>query len=151
MKLHLPRDIKARMKAELRRAGAREIGGFIMAEQLEPGTFKVVDFSIDRDSGHASCFHREPTKHRAELQAFFDKTGADFSRFNYLGEWHSHPSFSVEPSSTDINAMFNIVQEQDIDFAVLMIVRLKLQFWLAINCELYLREGRRTKVNILEY
>lgn len=39
----LPSEPRAKLKAALRRAGSREIGGVLMAEQLGAGCFKIVD------------------------------------------------------------------------------------------------------------
>lgn len=47
MNLLLPREVRAQLKAELRRAGDREIGGFLMAEQLAPGEFRIVNITVD--------------------------------------------------------------------------------------------------------
>jgi hypothetical protein len=44
---------------------------------------------------------------------FFDRTGHRYREFNYLGEWHSHPSFQVEPSSTDVQAMRQLVLDPE--------------------------------------
>jgi hypothetical protein len=51
---------------------------------------------------------------------FFER----YRRFNYLGEWHSHPSFSVQPSFEDIESMTDIVENGNstITFAVPLIV-----------------------------
>src|SRR5690606_4454220 len=35
---------------------------------------------------------------RKRSMIFFKRTAKDYSRFNYLGERHSHPSFCVRPS-----------------------------------------------------
>jgi len=60
------------------------------------------------------------------LNNFFRKTGYKYKKYNYLGEWHSHPSFKPSPSTKDIKSMFEIVCDQSIgaNFAVLLIVRL---------------------------
>jgi len=51
---------------------------------------------------------------------FFER----YRRFNYLGECHSHPPFSVQPSFEDIESMTDIVENGNstITFAVLLIV-----------------------------
>ena len=65
------------------------------------------------------------------MQSVFERTGADFSRFNYLGEWHSHPPFPVDPSFEDIEIMTDMVQNSTagISFALLLIVRLRSFLW----------------------
>jgi integrative and conjugative element protein (TIGR02256 family) len=101
-----------------------EIGGVLMGEQITPGHFRIVDFSVDTKSGDNSRFIRRPEHHREALDAFFAKTEADYSRFNYLGEWHSHPSYEARPSQQDVAEMRSLVEEEEgIPFSVLLIVR----------------------------
>jgi hypothetical protein len=47
------------------------------------------------------------------------------SRFNYLGEWHSHPSFSTIPSDKDIQTMQSIVEDPHVgaNFLVLLVCK----------------------------
>jgi proteasome lid subunit RPN8/RPN11 len=132
------------MAALLRRAGPREIGGILMAEQLsEPGHFSVVDFSVDPNSGRDDFFERDPSSHTATLLKFFARHGHDYGRFNYLGEWHSHPCFPLRPSLRDIRTMLDLVHgEAGIDFALLMIVKLRSPFSIEGQANLFAR-GRK--------
>ena len=131
MQIELGHNIRTRLRKALRQAGRREIGGMIFAEQLAPTHFRVIDFSLDAHSGSHATFNRDPNVHRQALDEFFRRTGHDFTRFNYLGEWHSHPSFSARPSLDDIATMTDLVENgEDISFAVLMIVRLRFQLWM---------------------
>lgn len=127
MRLILPRKLQLALLDHLRRAGSREIGGILMGEQVEPGTFRVADFSVDAVTGDAAHFVRSPAHHRETLVAFFNRTGHDYVRHNYVGEWHSHPSFPVAPSPADVESMRHLVDgERDITFAALLIVRRRL-------------------------
>jgi [CysO sulfur-carrier protein]-S-L-cysteine hydrolase len=141
MRVELACDIEKRLRDALRKAGRREIGGMLLAEQLAPGRFCVVDFSVDPSSGSQGTFRRDPQTHRQTLDEFFKRTGRDFKRFNYLGEWHSHPSFSVRPSSDDIRTMTEIVGDEGsiISFAVLFIVRLRLRLWIEHSLTIFAR------------
>jgi [CysO sulfur-carrier protein]-S-L-cysteine hydrolase len=133
MTVSLAPDIEQRLRRALRQAGRREIGGMLFAEQLAPARFRLMDFSVDSSSGSHAHFQREPAVHAAALNEFFDGTGRDFKRFNYLGEWHSHPSFSALPSLHDMETMQSLVENltNGISFALLLIVRLR--FWLWID------------------
>ena len=51
VQLILPRAIMEKMKARLARAGDREIGGVLMARQIVPGIFEIVEFSVDELTG----------------------------------------------------------------------------------------------------
>lgn len=151
MKVEIARDVKVRLRQALRAAGRREIGGVLMGEQIEPGHFRVVDLSIDKETGSRAHFVRSPEAHLGALNAFFQRTGEAYDRYNYLGEWHSHPRFPVSPSFQDASSMTELVRgERGIDFAVLLIVRL--EWWCAIrsSCTLFSRDCAPSAIEILE-
>lgn len=150
MRLELAPDIGKRLRAALREARHREIGGMLFAEQLAPSHFRIMDFSIDANSGTHTTSRREPARHRAALDEFFARTGHDFSRFNYLGEWHSHPSFSVGPSLEDVTTTTELVENaaSAISFAVLLIVRLRFWFWTDYSLTLFARGQAPRRVGL---
>lgn len=148
MILSLPRDVRKRLHKVVRKAGRREIGGVLMAEQIEPGRFRLVDFSLDNQTGGAAHFVRSVDHHQAALSAFFQKTGSEYDRFNYLGEWHSHPNHPPVPSSEDARSMESLVGgERDIPFALLLIVQAS---WRRLACSATLFEKglRRSPVTL---
>jgi integrative and conjugative element protein (TIGR02256 family) len=126
MQILLTIEILKRLHRELRRAGEQEIGGLLMGEHVRDDIFRVVDISVQRSGGSHSCFVRDPSDHKTQLDEFFARTKGDYSRFNYLGEWHSHPSFEAVPSSTDMETMQSIVSDPDVgvNFLALMVVKL---------------------------
>jgi len=126
MHLLLPSKIKSQWTNALRSAGRREIGGVLLGELVKPGTFKIVEITIQRSGGTFSHFVRDPKLHERAIEQFFERTGRNYERFNYLGEWHSHPSFSTQPSRSDVQSMYRIVSEPSVgaNFAALVIVRL---------------------------
>lgn len=126
MQLLLTAPVIKRLQTELRQARRREIGGLLLGEHLGGELFSVADFSVQRSGGTHSDFTRNPEEHKAQLDRFFAETGNDFARFNYLGEWHSHPSFEPIPSGTDIQTMQSIVEDPavGVNFLVLLVCRL---------------------------
>ena len=150
MKLEFPKPLQTRMRRELNRAGFREIGGILMAEQIETGHFRLADFSIDPRAGRETHFVRDPKHHDEALSGFFERTGENFGSFNYLGEWHSHPSFSAYPSAADIRSMHDIVEtEPSIPFAVLLVVRSRWRIMLECSAMLFKRGGHRSEVEFV--
>lgn len=127
MRLLLTDRVAQRLARELRRAGRREIGGLLMGEHLQEDVFRLADITVQRSGGSSSCFVRHPREHQAELEQFFERTGGDYTRFNYLGEWHSHPSFLPVPSEIDLLTMQSLVGDPSVgaNFLVLMIVKLE--------------------------
>ena len=97
-----------------------------MGEQLEPGEFRVVDITVQRHGGTIANFVRALATALRALGKFFQRTEQDYTRFNYLGEWHSHPSFSPVPSVRDAQSMLELVTDEEVGatFAVLLIVKL---------------------------
>lgn len=149
MQLLLPNDVLRRMRSHLLSAGRREIGGMIMGEEVGDQIFQVVDFSVDARSGTSSNFVRDSDQHDRALSAFFEKTGADYGRFNYLGEWHSHPSFSVYPSLQDVHAMQDLVDGSGgVHFAVLLITRLRWYCRFDCSAHLFVRGHAPTTIDV---
>lgn len=122
----LPANVAAKLRRELRRAGDREIGGVLAGEDLGSGRFSVADISVQRSGGGVAHFVRDPSAHRKFMRRFLARTGNDYTRFNYLGEWHSHPRFPALPSGTDLRQMQGLIEErgQSANFLVLLVVKL---------------------------
>jgi [CysO sulfur-carrier protein]-S-L-cysteine hydrolase len=138
MELILPRKIVDLLKRELR--GRRnEIGGILVAEHVNDETFRIIEVSVQRTGGSAVHFVRGPDHSREFLADFFARTGNDYRRFNYIGEWHSHPAFEPVPSGADIRAMYEIVEDADVgaNFAVLIVARLLLRSSLQLSVTLF--------------
>jgi integrative and conjugative element protein (TIGR02256 family) len=151
MRVEISNRVKDKLRKELRASGSREIGGVLMGEQIAPGHFKVVDLSIDSQTGGRAHFVRDLEAHTEALAAFFRKTSHQYDRFNYLGEWHSHPQFSVTPSTQDVTSMIDLVEgERGIDFAVLLIVRLQWWRWISCSCTFFCRNAKPVRVDLLE-
>ncbi len=150
MELLLPETIAKKLHAALKAGGSQEIGGLLMGEHIAEDTFRVVEISVQTLQGTHSTFERDPDEHRAQLAEFFARTGADYTRFNYLGEWHSHPSFEPLPSSKDMQTMRSIVGDPrvGVNFAVLIIVRLIYRDRLAMSATAVLPNGSAQSVSV---
>ncbi|MYM28313.1 hypothetical protein GTP58_08250 [Duganella sp. CY15W] len=114
-----------KLKKELRAAGHNEIGGVLAAEQIGDSQFLVKALSVQRD-GTPTSFVRDPVQHRKFMRRFHLLTGNQPERFNYLGEWHSHPSFLALPSEPDLRQMHAEIADPDqtASFLVLLILKL---------------------------
>jgi integrative and conjugative element protein (TIGR02256 family) len=138
MKLILPQPIIKRLKHELR--GRRhEIGGVLVGENLGDDVFRLIDISFQSSGGSIVHFVRDPEHHKAFLADFFTRTGNDYRKFNYIGEWHSHPGFEPRPSGEDVATMFEIVEDPavGVNFAILIIARLLRWNQLQISATLF--------------
>lgn len=122
----LSKRSKEKLRRELRRAGTNEIGGVLAGEHVADGTFVVSDLSVQRDGSFAS-FTRSAPGHRRFMRRFFELKGHNYQRFNYLGEWHSHPCFVPTPSPPDVIQMQRLIEapDQTAPFLTLLVVKLE--------------------------
>lgn len=141
--LKLPHDVSKNLLNELEAAGRREIGGILMGEQLEPGHFRVTEMSVQHHSGWIARFIRSAREALHALQRFFDRSGHRYARFNYIGEWHSHPSFEPIPSESDHASMLEIAADPKTgaNFVVLLIVKLDPKNQLLGGVSVYMPDG----------
>jgi len=125
LKLILPSSISRQIEGALIKADRREVGGLLMAEHVSTNEFVVREVTIHQQGTFAS-FVRHIHGVWSKLTRFFDQTKHDYARFNYIGEWHSHPSFDPFPSSQDHRTMEEIVTDRSVgaNFVVLLVVKL---------------------------
>jgi hypothetical protein len=122
----LPAEVCEVFSNACRGAGRRETGGMLFGEHVGENEFRVVEATVAGE-GSVAAFLRTLAAGLARLELFFRRTNRDYRRFNYLGEWHSHPSFALRPSPADDRAMLDIVEDQSTRarFAVSLIVKME--------------------------
>jgi proteasome lid subunit RPN8/RPN11 len=149
LNLVLPLNVIKLLLDALQKAGRHEIGGVLMAEHIGLNEFKVTEITVHR-RGSIASFVRHIEDAIGKLRLFFYRTDHDYQRFNYLGEWHSHPLFEPIPSATDDMAMLQIVQDDSVgaNFAVLLIVKLDLNGHLVGTAHTYLPDGKKARSTI---
>jgi [CysO sulfur-carrier protein]-S-L-cysteine hydrolase len=147
--IRIPSDVRQRIEDACSAAGRRETGGMLFGEHVAEDDFRVVDVSVS-GQGSIATFWRSLVEGLGQLEAFFKRTKRDYRRFNYLGEWHSHPSFALWPSRTDDETMFEIVNDPATGarFAVSMIVKL-VDNELAIRAFAYFPGGERCGAEVV--
>jgi integrative and conjugative element protein (TIGR02256 family) len=147
--LTLRREVAERMRAALHGASMREIGGVLMAEHTGPNQFEVLDITI-HGRGTIAYFLRRVEEAVTRLKSFFVRANHDYAKFNYLGEWHSHPSFELEPSGRDDRSIREIVEDQDVgaNFVVLLIVKLADSGELLTRAYTYLPDGTNSESTV---
>lgn len=125
MQLLIPHEISQQLVDALQQAGHREVGGIFMGEHIGPDTFRVKEITIQRKGGTFAAFIRMVEEILGPLLAFFDTTKHNYTKFNYLGEWHSHHSFALAPSRRDHTTMYNLVMNPQLGahFILLLLVK----------------------------
>ncbi len=144
MTILLPQALADRLTVALRRARKREIGGILLGQHLEGNTFRVIDVTVQRTGGTAASFVRRLRAALHALGRFFKQTQRDYQRYNYLGEWHSHPSLEPKPSLRDHDTMREMIEDPRTaaNFVVLLILRLDSQDLLTGTVTGYTKNSR---------
>ena len=126
MRVSLSPEHEVRLTRALQRAGSNETGGQLFGEMLESDWFAVREVTFQARPGTFARFVVDLVQAAKDAQRYFGRTNRQYRRFNYLGEWHSHPSFMVEPSRTDRETMRELVADKQFKgtFALLMIAKL---------------------------
>jgi hypothetical protein len=122
----LPSNVAKNLISALKKAGNREIGGILMGEHVSSNRFRIREITIQKHGGALASFIRAIADALGPLTQFFTKTNHNYTQFNYLGEWHSHPLFSPIPSTTDVQSMHDIIGDKNVgaNFVILLIARL---------------------------
>lgn len=125
LRISVPAELQRQLHRELLKAGDRECGGILMGEHVGVNHFAVRSISVQKPGAVAS-FVRQLTGTVAAIREFCRVNGDNFTRFNYLGEWHTHPLFSVQPSAQDHATMRELAQDKKVgaNFVVLLVLRL---------------------------
>ena len=92
---------------------------------------------------HMTGFVVGGTQARKDILSLHRRYGGEAKRFNYLGEWHSHPNAPAVPSLCDEMTMTDLLAEQAgaVNFLVLVVVRVSHMGVLEIGAVAYLASG----------
>jgi Prokaryotic homologs of the JAB domain len=142
--LTLRPDVTQKIMKAVARAGRHEVGGILMAEHIGINSFAIAELTIHKQGAFAS-FVRRIEDALGHLTSFFLRTNHDYRRFNYIGEWHSHPIFELEPSPQDDASMFEIILDTAVGakFTILLLVKLDVHGRLLAKGHVYLPDGTR--------
>jgi hypothetical protein len=148
----MPNEVADQISTALDLAGRREIGGILMGEHIDEEIFRIIEITIQTHGGTVASFIRFMKDFTGSLRSFFDRTHHEYTRFNYLGEWHSHQNFALVPSKRDECTMHEIVTdpESNVNFVILLLVRIGTTGRLESTATLYQLGGRKsTSVEIV--
>jgi proteasome lid subunit RPN8/RPN11 len=151
MQLLLPTELDARLVAALKRAKFSEIGGIVMGQHVDVDLFRIDDVTIQDRGGSFASFVRNVGFAIQSLNRYFTRTNRDYRRFNYLGEWHSHPSFKAEPSPRDEQTMRDILDDPKVgaNFVVLIVVKLDTSSELEATATVFVPGQRPYRANLI--
>lgn len=143
MKLSISQKTIDAWKSEILNAKRNEIGGVLFGEHLGDKEFRLVEFTTQHRRGGEVSFKRKGREASQNLKRLSKTYGNDHRRFNYLGEWHSHPNAPVVPSIVDCRTMQNLLDDKstNANFLVLMILRVNGLHELEMSANTFLASG----------
>ena len=122
--IEIEREAYGQIHHALERFGDYEIGGMLIGYKKGQNHFAISEITVadDADSFNVASFIREPFKSMKLLLKSFKRRN-----HNYIGEWHSHPKFSLYPSSADVETMKGILADSGygVNFILLVIAKLR--------------------------
>lgn len=127
LRIILTKKVQQTILEACQESGAREIGGMLFAHHLSHNDFKVLEATIAGEYlGTFSRFVRGLASGLKRLAMFYEKHNFRYSKYNYLGDWHSHPNFALDPSVTDDKSMVDMLMDSKVgaSFLVLLIVKI---------------------------
>lgn len=125
LRITVPLEHQDMLRRALNKAGTRECGGILLGEHVGTNHFAVRGLTTQKPGAIAS-FVRSMKNVVTTIKTYCGARGNNFARFNYLGEWHSHPLFSVQPSPQDHATMRALAMDRKVgaNFVVLLVFRL---------------------------
>jgi integrative and conjugative element protein (TIGR02256 family) len=110
-RLHIPDDVRAQLVAEAERASPNETGGILVGFRAGD-TVTVVAAS---DAGpNAVCAPERFERDGPHCQRFLERVVHERGGgVDYVGEWHSHPRSSSQPSLRDLESLLSISHDPD--------------------------------------
>lgn len=126
--LYISNETLSKIKQELLHYYPNEFGGVFVG--YKQGDLIIIDDILipdDFENGK-TIFVRRPGTLNDRLELIFNETKG---KITYIGEWHSHPDGPPSPSSTDIDAMREIVNTKKIGNSnpILMIAKISEQIF----------------------
>lgn len=143
MKLRIDQKTIEQWKSALSKAKEKEVGGVLFGEHVGERDFRLIEFTQQRRRGDVVSFRRKGCEAKRSLKKISAAYGNEHTRFNYLGEWHSHPNAPAVPSQRDCLTMQSLLADPktDANFLVLIILRINGSRDIEMSANAFLSSG----------
>lgn len=125
--VHLSRSALQEILIEARRWHVRETGGILMGYWADGESAVITNVSGPGPKARHGLYTFEPDSTFSQQQLNKIYNESDGQR-TYIGDWHTHPLGSLEPSASDSETTFNVAFDPDFRTSkpILLLFRLKL-------------------------
>jgi len=124
LEIIIPAKITSLIKKHIDKYSPLETKGALFAEHLGDNIFKIDSVYLEPKPGTTTYVKLVVNRvYQAFQNSFHKKHQYHFSKFNYIGDWHSHPLFECIPSSFDVEEVQKDLKNSNANFLVQLILK----------------------------
>jgi len=148
LEIIIPKEITLRLIKQISKYSPLETKGALFAEDLGNDTFKIDEVYLEPKPGTTTFVKLYINHEYVTFQKNYHKLRKNnFSKYNYIGDWHSHPLFECFPSSYDVSEVEKDMKQSNAIFLVQLILKV-LKGKLVGNAFYYTRETSAKKIKL---
>ena len=96
----------------------------MFAKKLDEETFEIEEVYFEPNIGSFAFVKLyNNTAYKKFCKKYFDKYDGEYHIHNYIGDWHSHPLFSCNPSLYDIEEVEEDLKKSNAKFLIQIILK----------------------------
>lgn len=120
----IPKRLRILIHSYVKKYSPNETKGALFAKKINDETFEVEDVYLEPNIGTFSFVKLYNNKmYRRFCKQYFDKHKGEYHLHNYIGDWHSHPLFSCNPSYYDIQEVERDLEKSNAKFLIQIILK----------------------------
>jgi [CysO sulfur-carrier protein]-S-L-cysteine hydrolase len=126
MTIILPKKISKILHKQIHRHSPNETKGALFAKQIDDDHYEIDEVYLERQIGSIAFVRLYNNQRYKRFQKqYHAKHDDDFLHHNYIGDWHSHPSFECVPSSFDRMEVEMDLQQSNANFLIQVILKVE--------------------------
>lgn len=125
MKIIVQKTVTNKIIAALIKARKKETKGACFAYRSSNDCYYIEDIFISREKGTFFFSNLKANfQYRRFEKKYHKKHKFDYLNHNYVGDWHSHPSFECVPSNYDKREVEDELAHSNANFLIQLIVKM---------------------------
>ena len=149
MTIIIPQEQAEIIQRQLIKCGLNETKGALFAYKIRDDYFQVDGVYIETKVGNIAFVELFNNKRYRDFQYRYHKKHTfDYVNHNYIGDWHSHPSFELFPSSFDQEEVKRDLKKSNARFLIQIIFKLE-KDTLKGNAFFYDKYKSAEKINLI--
>ena len=126
MKIIIKKEVANKIKEKILDDMPNESKGACFAYHKDEEVFEIIDTYISKYKGTKFFANLIVNRKYKKFEKLFYKSkGHDYKHYNYIGDWHSHPSFECVPSIFDKKEIDDELNHSNAYFLIQIILKVK--------------------------